>query len=222
MGRINRLSSRRMLLHSTRCFSTEAGVPNVGGDAEDDQEDDDDIVVSVFNEENERFRAYMKEAVNIVPPLEGDEAAIRKYSEQLESLRNKVGAPTANESLEAQLEYGFEVAGRDASTFLANASEGIDLGELEGCMEELQEAAEDVDFDDEEEVEDFKETVMEIRKNYGLDDYENLKDKAMMELYMNQVQDMRTSVVEAMDTVKRRDGLEKVNVDLSSLKPARK
>lgn len=26
-----------------------------------------------------------------------------------------------------------QVAGRDASTFLANASEGIDLGELEVC-----------------------------------------------------------------------------------------
>lgn len=203
------LASRAVALQRSQCFAT-AAAQKTGGD--------DDIVLDTFKEQQQQYRALLDGSKNLVPPLDGDKAAIKKYATDMENLRKKVGLPDHVETVEALLGYKLQVARGDVQAFLASALEGQELpDDLAGIVGEVEAALDSADKGGKGWGE-FTKKIQDIQNKHKLSSYDKIKDEAITEMYTNQLSALRAKVSEDMEVVKRRDHLDFVNVDPSELK----
>lgn len=214
-------AGRKALVPRIQCFATAPAQPDPAQSA---SEGDSDMVLDTFKEQQHQYRALLDGSKDLQAPLNGDEAAIRKYATEMEALRKKVGLPEHVETLEAVLEYKLQQAHGDVRSFLAATLEGQDFGDFEGAAAEVNAAVEAASKDgglrtDSEQGWDVLEQKLgEIQKKHGLESYDKIKDKAILEMYTQQLSDLKAKVVEDMDNVKRRDHLDWVDVDTSTLR----
>jgi len=192
-----------------RAFATT--TTGVGGN-------ENDLVFDTFKEQQQQYQALLDGSKNIKAPLNGDDAAIRKYAQEMEALRKKVGLPDHSEALEANLEYQLHASHGDLRGFLATAAESRDLGEFSDVLAEVEKAVDSADMTSDKGLEALGKKIGDIQTKHKLDTYDKIKDKAIFDMYKTQLESLRSKVVEDMDTVKRRDNLDFVQVDPAELK----
>jgi hypothetical protein len=177
-----------------------------------------DLVFDTFKEQQQQYQALLDGSKNIKAPLNGDEAAIKKYAQEMEALRQKVGLPDHSEALEANLEYQLYAAHGDLRGFLASTAESRDLGEYSSVLAEVERAVDAADLNTDKGLEALGKQIGDIQAKHKLDSYDKIKDAAIFDMYKQQLESLRSKVVEDMDTVKRRDNLDFVQVDPAELK----
>lgn len=187
---------------------------------------DDDVVLQAFKEQQRWFRELVEATKTVPVPLTGDDAAIKKYADQMQALKAKIGLPEIDERINAELEYKLRVSRQNARRFVSSALEGVELGpEMSGVIDQVQQAITEIEAKvgpitqaNKEGWRQLSARVTDIAKKAGLDNQEAVKQEAIYEGYKQQIADLKAGVVEEMESVKRKDGLEFVNVDLASLK----
>jgi len=163
------------------------------------------------------------------PPLGGNDAAVKKYSDEMEALRKKVGLPDHAEVAEAVLDYKLKASGGDVRSFLTAALEdrAEASGELAGVADEIFAAIDAVEQEQgplsPENTSGFQalaKRVEDIEAKHGLQPFSSLKNSkdVIYDLYKEQLEDLKTKAAEDMDSVKRKDHLDFVNVDPSNLR----
>lgn len=217
--RFGRLNAARVSVQSARCFANAAPAKNQQQQQQGKQQDDEpDVVMEAFKEQQQHYRALMEGSKHLQPPLNGDEAAIKKYATEIEALRKKIGMPEHHELLQARMAYDLKVAHYDVQSFVASSTEGKDFGKLQPVVDELVAMSAGVELSDAEAVKAFQGKVEALEKKHKLEPYEKIKEKSILEMYKSNLKQLRLDIQEEMDTVRRRDHLENVEVDAASLK----
>lgn len=188
--------------------------------------EDDDVVLSSFREQQKQLRGFMDGIKTIKVPLDGDPAKVKKFAEDVEGLKKKLGVPPPEGIWNATLNYKHRVAGGDPQKFLTSALEGIDPGEFTGYVADLEAAIAETEAANGPLTADNKKgwaalstKVDALMKAAGLDDYEKLKSSATFDMYNDILNEVRVKAIEDMDNIKRRDGLEFIEVDVAKLTP---
>lgn len=182
---------------------------------------EDDIVLRAFKEQQRHYREFVEGMKKIHVPLNGDESAIKKYASEVEALKRKIGMPGTEELLSATMDHQMNVAEFNVRKFITSAVDGMDLGDYAGVVQELTKVVDDIeretgaplDADNEKGWDSLRKKVEAIQKQHGLDDYSKIKDQATLDMYKLQLSRIRQKAIDDMDVVKRRDGLDFVNVD---------
>lgn len=187
----------------------------------------EDIVLSTFRQQQKAYRDLLEGMKNIPVPLNGDESAIRKYADDVEALKKKVGMPEVNDLVGATLNYKLKVAQGNVRKFLASATEGVQLGQYSDVVDKILAAVDEIEKKtgaplDEANKEGWKALttkVESIQKAHGLDNIQKVKQESVLEMYKSQLGKIKEDAQEVMEAAKRREGLEFVDVDVASLKP---
>lgn len=188
---------------------------------------EDDIVIVAFKEQQRHFRELVEGSKSIPLPLSGDDAAIKKYAEQMQALKKKIGIPDVDEKLDATLDYKLRAAGFNVRSYLRSAVEGMELGsDMAGVITQVYAAVDAIeaktgaplDQSNKKGWDMLRAQVAEIAKKAGLDNAEAVKNEAVLEMYKGQIAELKSKVEDDMEMVKRREGLDWVNIDLGQLK----
>jgi len=217
--------ARRQLVASVNSF----GVRALSAAPAPSQDDGDDFVLSTFKEQQHQYRALMDGIKKLDPPLGGNEAAVKKYAEEMEALRKKVGLPDHAEVAEAVLDFKLKASGGDVRSFLTTAMEdrAEASGELAGVADELFAAIDAVEQENgplspenQPAYQALAKRVEEIEANHGLKPFSEVKNnkEVVYELYKEQLEQLKAKATEDMESVKRKDHLDFVQVDPSGLK----
>ncbi|KAK9800767.1 hypothetical protein WJX73_009607 [Symbiochloris irregularis] len=189
-------------------------------------QEEDDVVLSVFKEQQRHYREFLKGMKNIAIPLNGDENAIKKYATEVEALKKKIGMPGVEETLSATLDYKMSVARYNVRKFISAATEGVELGEYAGVVAEVSKAVDEIeketgaplDASNDQGWDNLRKRLEGIQKQHGLDDYAKIKDEATLDMYKQQLAKIRQSAIDSMDAVKRKEGLDYINIDPANIK----
>lgn len=212
--RFGRLNAARVSIRSATSFATAA--PAKQQDKQD--KDEPDVVIEAFKEQQQQYRALIDGSKHLQPPLNGDEAAIKKYATEIEALRKKIGMPEHHEVLRTRMAYDLKVADYDLSSFMASSTDGKNFGKLQPVVDELLAMSEGVDLSDRQAQQAFRSKVEALEKKHKLEPYEKTKEKSILEMYKLNLDQLRRDCQEEMDLVKRRDHLENIDVDAGSLR----
>lgn len=188
----------------------------------------DDVVLSTFRKQQKQYQTLMKELEQIPVPLTGDDAAIKKYGEQVEALKKKLGMPEYEQILNAQLDYAFACSNYDAKKFVAKAVEDLNLNttEFADILKDINAAIDDAEAasgkgltkDNKKGWSAMTKKIAEIEKKYGFADRKKVRNEAIFDMYKKHIEDVRTAVEEDVDKIKRSENLD-ISLDLSKLKP---
>ncbi|EIE21575.1 hypothetical protein COCSUDRAFT_66951 [Coccomyxa subellipsoidea C-169] len=229
LAQTTRLGLRRLNFANLRCceqlssqrfFSAAPSAPEAA-------DDEDDIVLQSFKQQQKSYRALLDGLKRIPVPLNGDEAAVSKYANEVEALKRKVGMPPVDEVVGATLNYKLRVARGNVRKFLTSATEGVELGKYSEVVEEILKAVDEIesqtgatlDTSNEKGWKTLQKRVEAIQKEHGLDDYAKVKKDSILEMYKNQLDKIKEQAQETMDAAKRREGLEFIEVDVAKLQP---
>jgi len=135
--------------------------------------------------------------------------------------------PEVDEVVGATLNYKLKVARGNVRKFLASATEGVQLGAYADVVDKILAAVDEIeektgaplDAANEKGWKTLAKRVESIQKEHGLDNYQKVKKESVLEMYKAQLSKIKEDAVEAMDSAKRREGLDFIQVDVASLKP---
>ncbi|BDA44807.1 probable ATP synthase 24 kDa subunit, mitochondrial [Coccomyxa sp. Obi] len=229
LAQATRLGLRRLNFSNSRCFEelSRQRFFSAGPSAPEASGADDDIVLETFKQGQKSYRAVLEGLKKIPVPLNGDEAALNKFVNEVESLKQKAGMPPMYEVVGATLSYQLKVARGNVRKFLTSATEGVDLGDYSVVVDEMLKAVDDIeaktgaplDASNEKGWKELQKRVEAIQKQHGLDDLAKVKKDSIMEMYKIQLENIKEQAVETMEAAKRRDGLEFIEVDVAKLQP---
>jgi len=192
---------------------------------------EDDIVKSAFIKQQTQFRASLEELSKYKVPLDPDnEKAVKEYAAFLEGMRTKIGAQTLPEQISQMQDSLLEEAESVRSFLEGNIKLANDLGVtddlqvtklmLEALDEVEKKSGKILEFSDKSGMQSLFEAVEAINAEVGLtDDLEKLEKELEYFEAKAEIVAYRDAAVEQMDTIKCRDGLEDVTVDLKDLDP---
>lgn len=161
-------------------------------------------------------------------PLTGDDNAIKKYAQDVEALKKKIGVPDYEDLINAELDYKFACSGYDVKAFLAAALEDVKLsGDLEAVAREMNAAVEEaekssgrpLDASNEKGWATLATKIQAIEKKHGMTDKAKVREEAVFDLYKKHISGLRTAVQEDVGKVQAAEGLDYIKADLSKLKP---
>jgi molecular chaperone GrpE (heat shock protein) len=204
---------------SRRTFSAPAPEAQPAGD--------EDVVIEAFKDQQKAYRTVFEGHKNIQIPLTDDASAVKKYAEEVESLKRKAGVPPMTEVLDAHLDYHLACSGYNVRQFLTAALEDRDTEEYGDVVNELLQAIDQIegqtgavlDGDNEEGFQMLAQRAGEIEQKHGLAEYEKIQQEGILDTYKQKLQSLRQAASDEMEMAKKREGLEFVNVDVTSLKP---
>ena len=161
-------------------------------------------------------------------PLEGDDKAIKKYAENVEALKKKLGMPSFDALAKAEVQYAMAVAGNDVKKFVSSVMSDVDLSktQYEGIGDEIMAAIRDVekqtgmalDASNEKGWGIMASKVAELEKKYNLQDKSKVQQDAVFDMYKKHI----SAVKEKVHTeVGKLNDAEEItgSVNLSGLKP---
>lgn len=171
----------------------------------------------------------MKGLQDLDIPITGDDAAIKKYAQEVENLRKKVGMPEYEDMIKAQLDYTFACSGFNARKFVANALQELQVesGDLEGIGDDINaaiDAAEsgsgaELSRDNEKGWAILTKHIAEIEKKYGFTNKKKVREEAVFEMYKDHITDLKNVLETELEKVKKAEN-SNISVDLSKLKPS--
>jgi len=187
---------------------------------------DDDLVLEAFQEQQKSYRDLLNGMKKITVPLSLDPGAVKKYAAEMEALKRKVGLPEMDELMGATLNHQMKLSGGNMRKFLHEATEGVDLGQQEdillkvnAALDKIEESSGPVTIDNPKALAAFQSEVANIAKQNKLDNVQAVKPQAIIDMYTEQLKDLRQAAEDDIEVAKRRDGLEDLTVDISSIAP---
>lgn len=173
--------------------------------------------------------APLRRPQSIPIPLTGDDAAIKKYSQEVEALKKKVGMPDYEDVIGAELDYAFACAGQNVRKFVGSVLEDMQLGggSLEGVGAEVAAAVEEAEAASGRELDAgndkgwalLAQRIGDIERKHGLQDKAKVRDEAVTEMYKKHIASLREAVAGDVDKARKADGLEHIQPSLAALKP---
>lgn len=194
--------------------------------AQEDEAGDEDLVLAAFKERQQQYRALMKGLKSINIPLTGDDAAIKKYADQVEKLKQQIGMPDVQEVIDADLDYKLACSGYDVRSFLSTALGELNIDnkqqladELLGAVDEAEkQSGRELDGANEKGWKIFTAKLEEFQKRYGLDDKAKVREEAIFDMYKKHITTLREQVEEDLDKARAAHKLEWIQPDLNSFK----
>eukprot|EP00850_Spirogloea_muscicola_P005996 SM000028S10090 [mRNA] locus=s28:385709:387101:+ [translate_table: standard] len=185
----------------------------------------------MFVSQQSQFRAYLRELERVRVPLDpGDDAAVRDYAASVKTIRKKLGVPSFTEKLGDLLDAAAEEA-PDVRTYIKEAAQirkelGVenDLGAEEPTLKALADVekklGKPLTFDDAKGLSLFQEQMQKIYTTLGLTGSdEDLEEETEFALAKAEIAKLHDEALEKMESLKRRDHLDDINVDIKSLDP---
>lgn len=189
----------------------------------------DDFVLSSFKKQSKQYQELLKGLETIPLPLTGDDAAIKKYASDVESLRKKIGMPDVEQLYAAELEYKKACAGSDLRKFITSALDDVELGDLEGARAELLAAVDAAETQSGAPLSPantkgwsvLSSKLVDIEKKYSLGNKQKVKDEAIFDMYKQHISSLKEKATEDMHKAIEGDaGLAGFTPNLESLKGA--
>jgi hypothetical protein len=186
------------------------------------------LVLASFKKSQQQYQAMMQGLQNIPVPLAGDAAAVKKYAQDVEALKKKVGMPDYEEILNAQLEYAFACSNFDVKKFVNSVIDDLNLGsgELEGVAAEIAAAVDaaetasgkELDVGNDKGWAALTQSIAEIERKHGLADRAKVREEAVLDMYQKHIASLRDAVTAEVEKANKADDLN-MQADLGKLKP---
>ncbi|GBG85191.1 hypothetical protein CBR_g39756 [Chara braunii] len=193
---------------------------------------EDDVIKAAFSKQQQNFRATLKELEKVKGPMDPeDPAQVEKYASIMKSVRQKLGVPSMSEKLGSLIDEAYE-SSPDVRSFLEESKRirqelGIEdyLGVSSLTMEALdqieQKSGKRISLSDTKEMAAFRQEIQAINQKLGLtDSLEQLEQEVELDMAKEEMNEMKNAASEKMESVKKKDGLEFINVDLKTLNPS--
>jgi hypothetical protein len=211
------------LLRSVRAVSGESSVFQralSGAAGKPAAEAGDDVVKAVFQRQQKNFRAYLEEISKTKLDLDANsEAAVKAYFDTQTKIRTKLGLPSYTQKIADLLEGAAEEA-PDVRTYLnitntLRREVGIedDSGADALMMEALDKVEKSIGKtlvkDDANGMAAWKKELDLVNKKLGIDDsmLEKLEEEAEYAAAKAELEELRNTAMDRIDTYKRRDEL---------------
>lgn len=161
-------------------------------------------------------------------PLTGDDAAVKKYAQEVEALKKKVGMADYEDVLNAQMDYAFACAGYDVRKFVTSVLDDLELsGNLTAVAKETLAAVEEAETASGRELDATNDKgwaaltkrIGEIEAKHGLQDKAKVREEAVFDMYKKHISSLKEAVEGEVDKARKADNLEHIKADLSILKP---
>ena len=165
---------------------------------------------------------------SIPVPLTGDDSAIKKYAQEVEALKKKVGMADYDDVLNAQMDYAFACSGYDVRKFVTSVFDDLKLpAELEAVARETLSAIEEAEAASGRELDASNEKgwaaltkmIGEIEAKHGLQDKAKVREESIFDMYKKHISSLKTAVEGDVDKARHADKLDHIHPDLGSLKP---
>ncbi|GBG66891.1 hypothetical protein CBR_g72646 [Chara braunii] len=193
---------------------------------------EDDVIKTAFSKQQQNFRATLKELEKVQLPMDPeDPSQVEKYASIMKSVRQKLGVPSMPEKIGSLIDEAYEAA-PDVRSFLEESKRirqelGIEdyLGVSSLTMEALdrleQKSGKRISLSDTKEMAAFRQEIQAINQKLGLtDSLEQLEQEVEMDMAKEEMTEMKNAALEKMESVKKKDGLDFINVDLKTLNPS--
>lgn len=152
---------------------------------------------------------------------------MKKYAQEVEALKKKVGMPDYEDNLNAELDYAFACSGYDVKKFVSSVLGDLDLsGNLEGVAGEIAAAVEDAEAASGRELDAgndkgwqvLSSKIADIEKKYALQDKAKVRDEAVFDMYKKHIATLREAVEGDVDKARASEKIVE-KADLAGLKP---
>lgn len=174
------------------------------------------------------FAPFFPILQNIAVPLTGDDASVKKYAQEVEALKKKVGMADYEDVLNAQMDYAFACSGYDVKKFVSSVLDDLKLsGSLESVAKDTLAAVEEAEAASGRELDATNDKgwaaltkkIGEIEAKHGLQDKAKVRDEAVFEMYKKHISSLKDAVEGDVDKARVADNLGHIKTDLASLKP---
>lgn len=162
------------------------------------------MVLTAFRTKQKQYQALLQGLQNISLPLEGDDAAIKKYAQEVEALKKKVGIADYEDILNANINYSFACAGYDVRKFVGTIFNELKLSspETEAVAQQLAAAVEEAEKTSGSKLsaENSKgwsiltQKIKEIEDKHGLGDKAKVREESVFHMYQQHVASLREAV----------------------------
>ena len=161
-------------------------------------------------------------------PLTGDDAAVKKYAQEVEALKKRVGMADYEDVLNAQMDYAFACAGYDVRKFVSSVLEDLELsGHLDAAAKETLAAVEEAEASSGRELDGtndkgwatLTQKIGQIEAKHGLQDKAKVREEAIFEMYKKHITSLKEAVVGDVDKASKASNLDYIKPDLAVLKP---
>jgi hypothetical protein len=186
-----------------------------------------DLVLAAFRTKQKQYQALLQGLQNIAVPLEGDDAAIKKYAQEVEALKKKVGMADYEDVLSANINYSFACAGYDVRKFVGTIFNDLKLSspDSEAVAQELAAAVEEAEKTSGSKLNAgnnkgwsiLSQKINEIEQKHGLGDKAKVRDEAVFNMYQQHVASLREAVEAEVEQAGASGSLPKPS--LKKLKP---
>lgn len=189
---------------------------------------DEDIVVTIFKEQQQKFRALMDANSKLKIPLDGSDASLKTYMKSLDAIKTKLGVrPTAtriNDAMVATMEAAATIG--DVRSVLVKASElrtKMMVGDSKGTTDKLEAALNKIEasiggpllYTDKKGMGLWSKELAAMEKAAAFPDEATLVEAVKLEETTFMVNDIKQTALDDMETAKVRDGLPFVNASLT-------
>lgn len=160
-------------------------------------------------------------------PLTGDDAAVKKYAQEVEALKKKVGMPDYEDVLNAEMDYAFACSSYDVKRFVSSVLGDLHLGsgleavaaEITAAVGEAEAASgRELDASNDKGWQVLSSRIAEIEKKHGLQDKAKVREEAVFDMYKKHISSLREAVEGDVDKAREADNLD-ATADLAALKP---
>eukprot|EP00240_Pyramimonas_obovata_P014358 CAMPEP_0118929718 /NCGR_PEP_ID=MMETSP1169-20130426/6633_1 /TAXON_ID=36882 /ORGANISM="Pyramimonas obovata, Strain CCMP722" /LENGTH=222 /DNA_ID=CAMNT_0006871965 /DNA_START=45 /DNA_END=713 /DNA_ORIENTATION=- len=187
-----------------------------------------DVVVEVFKQQQQRFRALMEEHSKLKLPLDLDAAGLKAYVASLDDIKRKLGIPSTQsriqEAVDNLVQSAYAKGEGNMRTVLKDVEalrEKMSAGDSQDCDGMLMAAMDKVEADikgplmlsDKKGMTAFKKEVAAIKSKLDLGGA-TLAEDFKLEEAKHMIASLKAKAVEDMETAKRREGLSFVTADL--------
>jgi hypothetical protein len=172
------------------------------------------------------FGSFILQSIEV--PLDGDAAAVKKYANEVEALKKKVGMPDYQDVLNAEMKYAMACAGQDVKKFVSSVLSELDVSKTayEGIGQDIMGAIQEAETASGKELNASNDKgwkilmtkIAEIEKAYNLQDAAKVKQEAVLDMYAKHVAGLKEAVDSEISRVKESEGIA-ATISLSGLKP---
>lgn len=182
---------------------------------------EEDIVVSVFREEQKKFRKFFDEAKDLQIPLSGDEKAVADFHNKVKNIKDRLKMPSDSERLRDLMEFTMVSSDYDVRAFLTELSNNVPEEVISDCtalVDEIEaETGENLTFGNNPDFKKFIKRMEEIAKKHGV--LGAKVEQLELEAEKERLDRLRTEAQQEIEKTKDIHGLKFVNVDAAKLKP---
>lgn len=193
---------------------------------------EEDVVKAAFMKQQSQFRQYLQGLAQVNIPLNpDDDKAVMQYADNVRKLREKVGMKSFTEKLADTLESAEEES-QDVRSFLHDASlirrqlgvddsvgvESLMFAALDSVEKKIGKPLTTADAQG---LQAFQTEMAAVNSKLGVkeSDLEKLEGELDVMLARGQIEQLRNEALEKINTYKRRDALDGVDIDVKELKP---